>query len=678
MKPLLNRSAGRIACFLAVLCSMAFFGPFEAQAQEGTEQAWEDETTDPADRFELEGIVVTASRTEEPVMEISKNVTVITEKDIEQAPSNNLVDLLAREAGIALRSNFGTDKQAVIDLRGMGDTAASNVVVMVDGIRLNLPDLSGADFSTIPLEQIERIEIVRGAGSVMYGNGAVGGVINIVTKKGKPETAAAAYLSYGSDDTFDTRASLSGGIQNLRYGLNTAFYDSDGYRDNGGLEKADIAGNLAYDPCDWLTLDFSGSLHNDDYGLPGPVSKDALHSESRRKDTDYPKDCGKTDDNRLSGGIDVDHETLGHIRAVRGYRSLNNDYIIGYSPQISRGDQKSNIDGFIKTLNILYEKDYSLYQREHKFQVGYDHYFSDYVRKEAPTGPRKNSRVRDSGVFVNNRFSFTQNLLFQCGWRGNRYNGRYRTDQVVPVEGEKYWVNGEVADKTWHDNACDLGVTYLLSPNMTAFASYATSFRVPNVDEMAEAEKGLKPQKGVHLDAGARFQMAQFFEASVTFFHITIRDEIYYSELNRNYADKTVRRGVETDVKLYPCDALFVWGNYSFTDARFDHGDERVPLVPEHKASVGIEWKVLDGLLLSLTSSYVGSCYDGNDLDNNRYDKLEAYEVFDGKLSYRYKQLKLFFGVNNIFDELYSTLSYSEAYYPMPGRTVYGGVQWVY
>ena len=108
-------------------------------------------------RFEMEEVVVTATRLEDEIRNVPRNVTVITAEDIAQAPSNYVPDLLSREANINLQSSSGTDKQAVVDIRGMGETASSNVLVMVDGFRLNPPDLAGPDFSTIAIDEIERI-----------------------------------------------------------------------------------------------------------------------------------------------------------------------------------------------------------------------------------------------------------------------------------------------------------------------------------------------------------------------------------------------------------------------------------------------------------------------------------------------------------------------------------------
>jgi len=137
-----------------------------------------------------------------------------------------------------------------------------------------------------------------------------------------------------------------------------------------------------------------------------------------------------------------------------------------------------------------------------------------------------------------------------------------------------------------------------------------------------------------------------------------------------------LRRGVETDVKVYATDSLYLWGNYTYVKAKFEKKGTSVPLVPEHKATVGVEWQVANSVLFSITGTYVGSRFDGNDQSNDRFDKLDDYTVFDSKLTYEYKGVKLFAGVNNMFNELYSTVAYRETYYPMPTRNFYGGMEW--
>jgi len=267
---------------------------------------------DTVPRFELSEVVVTAFKIEEPVLNIPKNVTVITSEDIKQAPSNNVVDLLARESGVTLKNFFGNDKQAGIDIRGMGATSSSNVIVMADGVRLNSPDLAGPDLSSIPLDQIERIEIVRGAESVLYGNGAVGGVINIITKKGQTEPEMRVYSSYGSYETNDIRTSFRRRISNFLLNVNADYYDSEGYRDNGSLDKKDASLFTGYEMSDYINLSLRASIHEDTYGLPGPVDRASLDSKELRKTTspDSQKDAGETTDRRFIGNIEIDFDII--------------------------------------------------------------------------------------------------------------------------------------------------------------------------------------------------------------------------------------------------------------------------------------------------------------------------------------------------------------------------------
>mgnify|MGYP001820578534 FL=1 len=643
----------------------------EAQEEENTVS----DTGESPPRFELDEIVVTASAMEEPLNAVPRNMTVVTREDIEQAPSKNIVDLLNREAGINMRSLFGTDKQAVIDMRGMGATAASDVIVMVDGVRMNSPDMSGVDFSTIPLETIERIEIVRGAGSVIYGSGAVGGVINIVTRKGTPDTETRLYAAYGSYDTKDARAGVSGSVQDLGFHLTAGYYDSDGYRDNSEFNKKDVAGVFDYFLTDVITLNLSGAYHKDEYGLPGPVGKQDVDSRKERTKTDYPEDDGKTTDKRVSGGFDMETDHWGSLRLNGGYRRRDNEYIVGYTPLLSKSDQTDEIEEKTRTMTLVYDKNYSLFQRAHTFQMGMDYAFTDYVREEKPGGPRQNSQMTSLGFFTNNHWSLSEKANLQWGYRVNRVDGKFRTDERVSFGTVQRWVNGDTDHPDWRNKAYDVGLTYQLSSGLIVYTNYATHFRVPNVDELAEAEPGLKPQEGTQVEAGGRMQVNDSMEATVTLFRITIEDEIYFSDINRNYDRDTVRNGIETDLKWYPNPSLFVWGNYSYTQATFEGDDANVPLVPSHKGSLGVEWEAVHGLTLSATGTYVGSRYDGNDVDNDRYDKLDAYQVLDTKATYRKNGFKVFIGVNNLLDELYETSSFSESYYPMPGRNYYAGAE---
>ena len=135
-----------------------------------------------------DAVVVTATRFPDAKRDLPVGVTLITADDIQKSASSNLAEILAQFGLVNIRDNSGTPNQQ-IDLRGFGITGDQNTLLMVDGIRLSENELSSAQLSTIPLETIERIEIVRGSGAVLYGGGASGGTINVITRRAEPGKA---------------------------------------------------------------------------------------------------------------------------------------------------------------------------------------------------------------------------------------------------------------------------------------------------------------------------------------------------------------------------------------------------------------------------------------------------------------------------------------------------------
>jgi TonB-dependent siderophore receptor len=670
-----------IRCFIVTVLLLLFFS-MTSYAQESTRDKEEDTAKS---RFQMEEVVVTATGLEDEVRNVARNVTVITAEDIAQSPSNFVPDLLSRETNVNLQSLYGTDKQAVVDIRGMGQTTASNVLVLVDGFRLNSPDLAGPDFSSVPIDQIERIEIIRGAGSVIYGSGAVGGVVNIITKRGKKEPTARPYASYGSYDTFDGRISGGGQIENLDVSLNADYFDTDGYRDNGGLRKKDFGARLGYDATEHIGGDLfegvlfnlSGTYHEDKEGFPGGVPIEDIDSESERTKASTPNDGAETEDNRVRGGIEVDIGSFGVLTLNGGVRHRDSKFIFGFTPLKPKEAQISRLNEDTQQIDFGYTQEYSLWGLENTFQFGTDYYYTDYYSERLDQRERKNSQIDSLGFFFTNRSSLGEKFSLDIGYRYNIYKGTFRNDELVDFSGDDVWVNGAEFDRNYYDNAYNIGIVYAPAKSTSLYSSFATSFRIPNVDEFALADDNLKPQKGWHVDVGLRQQFKDLAEVSLSLFYFEIDDEIFFdadARENRNFEDTTQRFGVETSLKFYPTDRLYLWGNLTVMQAEFKGSGNQIPLVPNYSAKLGMEWRILDPLLLALTGSFIGSQYDGNDITNDRFAKLDPYQVFDAKLTYTFKKFTFFCGVNNIFNELYETVAFSESYFPMPTRNYYAGL----
>ena len=180
----------------------------------------------------MEQVVVTATRYEETISTIPANVSVIEEREIANSTAKDIPNLLRMHGDLQVTDVTGNGRSYRVDMGGFGETAQSNTLVLVDGRRINQADLSGTDWTLIPLDRVKRIEIIRGArGSVLYGDNASGGVVNIITKEGKG-FGAGVDAGWGSYDTYKGNAYLSGSHERFSYALSGGYHSSDGYREN--------------------------------------------------------------------------------------------------------------------------------------------------------------------------------------------------------------------------------------------------------------------------------------------------------------------------------------------------------------------------------------------------------------------------------------------------------------
>ncbi len=219
--------------------------------------------------IKLDEVVVTATKTEEKRKDIPNAVIVMDENDIRESPANSLGEFLANEPGMDWRTygNYGGAAEE-IRIRGMN---AAGTQVLVNGVVMNSPSIGSADVGKIPLNNIERIEVVKGSGSLLYGTSAMGGVINIITKRPERDKVdLKAKAGYGSEDSYEI--SLEQGMfinDNLGYYLTASKRETDGFRDNSDLDHKDISFKLFFDKGDLLDISFYGDYIDRDYGIPG-------------------------------------------------------------------------------------------------------------------------------------------------------------------------------------------------------------------------------------------------------------------------------------------------------------------------------------------------------------------------------------------------------------------------
>jgi vitamin B12 transporter len=191
----------------------------------------------------LDPVVVTATKVETPQAQLGASVNVITEEDL-RTWNHDLHEALRQVPGVEVQRSGGLGRTTSIRIRG---ASANQVVVLVDGMRVTSPTLGTTELSDLSLDAIERIEVIRGPQSGLYGADAIGGVVNIITKKGQGPPRGVLHLEGGSYETFRERAGVQGAFGRFNFNVSASHYDTHGQFDNDDSQQTALAGRLGYD-----------------------------------------------------------------------------------------------------------------------------------------------------------------------------------------------------------------------------------------------------------------------------------------------------------------------------------------------------------------------------------------------------------------------------------------------
>ena len=621
---------------------------------------------------DMGSIVVTATRFPEAAASLASNITVITQADIERTPACSVPDLLKNVAGLDVRALYGAmGIDTGVDIRGTGETAGSNALILLDGQRINPVDMGGVKWETLPLSTIKQIEIVRGSSSVLHGDRAVNGVINIITDKSDKLRASlkAEGGSYGHQ-AFD--AALSGGADGWYGNVFAHDAQTDGWRQNGDARQTSAGGRAARRfAAGEAFLDFSN--YREQYGLPSSISRALFESDPQRAQT--PNYRMEREGYRVRPGgsfkpsADVAIEIDG---------SYNDDLF-----------KAKNVDWFMR--NESHVKSTSLSPR-----VKWTHGLAGAERSETiagidlydgkaigdsldfTTGARYNRQTgqqRSQGVYVENRAQWQGGFDTTLGLR------RQHFEQKLGDEGA-----GLHAESSDGLSAWELVAGWRFAPGWRAYGKAARNFRLPNTDELfaydpvtyqALFNGALKAQTGQLAEAGLSWSVGSFTQ-QFSLFQQENHNEIGYIAANGRNAnlDATRRRGAEWEGRWNITSAWQLRGSVSAVDAKFTEGSysgKTIPLVSRHKETLGVVW---DGAQFGTHSMNLVSAdgrYFGGDFANAR-NKLGGYTTLDYQAQWRIERFAVIFKATNLTDRKYSPLGYSSTwnpgtYYPADPRS---------
>ena len=621
----------------------------------------------------LESMVVTAGRISEKKSDVTTNITVYTREDLEKLSVQDLSDLMVKE-GFMVREY----PNAIISvgIRGFrtethGNDLASHVLILINGRRAGTGNLA-----KISMENVARIEIIRGPGSVQYGASAMGGVINIITRKGGKAFSASIEETLGSWDYQKTAADISGSIRKFDFAVSASKSSQDDYDTPNGTryyntgfdskENIDFNGGFTFAPKNRVGFSFS-DYQGDHIGSP-----DVLSSNNKVEYVDHSLQSfdiyydGQTGDGfwlwnaRYFQGKD-EYETFDPATSTTHtyYRDTDNQ---GFQAQVTAKWDMAHITAGV---------DWTGYEISNTYTVA----------------GKENTYENPAAFFMAKKRFLDDKLVLSAGGRYDRYEVESDTGK----------------DKKETNWSSSLGAVYKLTTGLSVRANYAEAFRMPTADELFmyndyssfgfgiwSGNENLKPESSKTYEAGIDYTKGSL-TAGLTWFYTEFKDKISYAY----DADEDVTRyenvegatlsGFEGNLQL-DIGAFCGWAyeivpyvSFAVHDKYEDDATgENLLYVPEWSASYGLRFNNTDiGLYSRLNFTYFGE-QNITDYEETGETTLGKDTVADFSISKRlfslekYGQVSLKGEITNLFNESYALVQG----YPSPGRTFYLGMSY--
>lgn len=630
-----------------------------------------------ADDHTLTPVTVTGSRSASVATELPTGTVVLTHDQIKAMPADNLADVLDTVAGINTRRLYGVDgNRASVDLGGFGAAAVSNTLILLNGHRYNNVDSAAPDLDAIPLAAIERIEILPGAGAALYGNGAVGGVINIITREHYRDHAGGE-VTGGSYDTRGGRVWGTGSKDGVSAAGSVRSLESNGYRDNNHLTERSAFADLRTTLEGGSMLYITATGADQKLGLPGPRTVNPASGENQlqsdRDGTNTPNDWAAQDNFTITPGVRIpvgDHNQL-HLD-FSGHRKFQRYYYAGGGyPTYGKSDVESY------SVDPRLTSQFQTFGLHHNTTLGWDLYDYSLNNRSAasraqlanPSYTKKVQQTQEAwylhDVVAVDHWSFT------LGARHLSVN----TDSSTTGYGNGSGSNHQDA------NMYEGGVRYHFGHGLDLFAGAQRSVRIVNADEVSPGDGLLQPQTGHDYTLGASWH--QGIETStVTLWRGSYENEIVYDPYagpfgaNVNLPYRTLRKGVTLNSRWRLNDDLTLTLNGTYQRARFDQGPWRgndIPLVPRQQYYAQANWRALPWLTLTLDHRFVGKRYYDNDQPNS-FQRLDSYGMSDLEATARYHHAYLRVGIYDLENRkavdygVKATNNQSYNAYPLPTR----------
>jgi len=584
----------------------------------------------------LEPVVVTATRVEVPTKEAASSVTIIEGKTLEAKHHRSVLEALRVVPGLDIVQTGGAGGTTSAFLRGGN---SNHTLVLIDGVQVNSPATGAYDFSDLTTDNIERIEIIRGPQSTLYGSDAVGGIIHIITKKGEGNSISSVSIEGGSFGSYRETLQISGATDRGDYSFSAGRSDTEGIskanKKNGNSEKdgyenstfsSRIGFNLSHDTRLEWTARFSDAASEIDGCCPTADDPNALQNR-----------------HFLASSLSLSSPvTAWWDQKIQ--LSLQQDKLEGIDPDTPFG-------------NFEIDTESQRLDWQNNLQVGTHNLVTVGYEYEAQEGKNKGSfekRFYNNAFYAFNQFQLSP-LVFNLG---------LRTDDN----------NGFGAETTYKAEAA-----YLLElTGSKIHAAYGTGFRAPTLNDLffpGSGNPNLKPEESRSFEVGIeQALLSEKVQVTATYFHTRVDDLIIFVSDPLTFVgmpeniEEAKMKGWEIGLSVMPSEILSISANYTLTDAINRITGKRLNRRPKHKISGTITLKPAENLHFDLDVHYVGKRFN----DTANAVKMGGYTLVNLSGSIHLsKGTQLFTRIENLFDKEYEEVSG----FGTAGFGAYGGVK---
>lgn len=638
---------------------------------------------------ELKEVNITSTGIKGEIKDVPGTVSMIDAKQIQESGAQNIGQIITRVPGTNYLDEDGRGLKPNIGLRGLDPLRNRNLLVLMDGkFPIGMTYYGDpASYYMTPVQSIERIEVIKGASPVLYGGYSVGGVVNLITRKGKFAPQTKADLSYGSYNSLNAQVSTGGNNGKVSYMISGLHRQGDGFRDRSKFNVNDFTINLGtmMDSTSEISLYLNG--FSEDSETPGGLTQ-AQYDED-------PTQSQHTSDHFYSKRFST---ALSYNKVMRKHHRISTsvygnyfvrDWWIAYKNPTNSGFLRDihaigNVTDYHLTKDIFGKKNSLIVgTRVHSDRL--DDLNISGADKEARTGTITGNNINTSFIYeayVYDEFSITKDLTIAPGVRYT--NVEYKRDNYTAKRRDR--VNSEAL-------VYSAGLIYKVLDHSRIYATLSKGYQPPTLNAAvnpANIDKSvdLKPETSMNYEAGFRTDPVSWMSLNASVYSMYFTNKVISeSGINKN-AGGSYHRGIEAELELGSFYGISFFANGTLQKATFTTGADSgniLPNAPQEMASLGIRYRFPlenQNLVLNIFDTYVGKQY--SDAKNTEAGTLDgkngavpAYNVVNATLNYSRKHWGVYVNVNNVLDEKYFTLRWASwnGIIPSPGRNFLVGAQ---